>query len=301
MCAAEIPSEWRYTPEPLDVDLEYSASTFNQDARFLFYTFAEPRVDPEVLLRDELHLEGDETILDVGCGNAKMLVGLRENGHHGKLLGLDISDNLFLAANAETWKAGLEPINFMVGSAEAIDLPDDSVDVSTAMFMLYHCDPVKALNELKRVTKPGGTIVVATSGPLNKFYHRAFEGLLAEELGYRPAPRFNVSFDTTVADELLPTMFSAIHRVEQRAYVDLTNKPENQAARQAFDWSLLTMRNSMRPINPSDHPIPHYIDWEKAVARIWAAMDETTHSEPKNTLHEFIERDYYFCTNPDKA
>lgn len=300
MSAAEQP-EWKYSPLPLDIEVEYASSTLNQDARFVFYTFAEPRIDPEKLLQSELELRGDETVLDVGCGSGKTLVGLREQGHYGQLIGVDISEDLFYVSKTITQQEGLDPIDFRVGNAELLDLPDNSVDVSTAMFMLYHCNPIKALEELKRVTRPGGTIVVATSGPLNKFYHRAFEGLLAEELGYHPSPRFNVGFDTTKADRLLPKMFPEIRRIEHRGYVNLSNKPENTAAREAFEQSLLTMKDSMRPIDPRNHPTPTYAEWKAAVDRIWYAMDETDREIPNNSLVEFIERDYYFCTNPDKS
>lgn len=297
MSAAEQP-EWKYIPAQLDVETEYSASSLNQDARFNVYTFANPHIDPEKLLRQELGLTGAESILDVGCGSGGMLFRLREAGHFGPLTGIDISEDLFYGASYAAENRGLGLIDFRVGNAECLELPDNSMDVSTALFMLYHCDPIKALRELQRVTKPGGTIVVSTSGPLNKFYHRAFEELLAADLDCHPAPRFNQQFDTVKANYLLPRMFRHIKHIPDEGYIDLTNKPENSAAREAFELSIDTMKTSMIPYDPSRHVTPS--EWKAGIKRIWDIMDEKASLDPTQSFIEFVQRDYYFCTNPEK-
>ena len=84
--------------------------------------------------------------------------------------------------------------------------------------------------------------------------------------------------------------------MEHRAFIDLTNTLENQEARQAFEASLLSMKDSMKPLSANDRPTPSYFDWKAAVDKVWAAMDEPTN----DGIHEYIERDYYFCTNPEK-
>jgi len=75
-----------------------------------FYTdFGEPfsatrgRIQPGVQ-RVIDSLEGDETILDLGCGNGELARTLARNGHHGAYLGLDFS--LPLLADAESVPEG---------------------------------------------------------------------------------------------------------------------------------------------------------------------------------------------------
>lgn len=277
-------------PAPVDVLQEYGTS-LNPAMRFEFYKYAYPSIDPEDLIRERLNLNGSESILDVGCSNGAMLEALRNSGHTGKLIGIDIAFSLFAASvSSRERHPSLNPsIDFMVGNAEDVPLADDSVDISSALFMLYHCNPKKALMELKRVTKPGGTIVVSTSGPDNKIWHRAFEKLIAEKLGSTPSPRFNSAFDTNVADLLLPQLFppEAIEHIPHRGVVDLSNKPENTANREAFSASLLTMKDSMKPL-------PKYVEWKQTESLIWELIDRTVNQED---LYEYIERDYYFCKN----
>lgn len=52
-------------------------------------------------------------------------------------------------------------IDFRVGDAEAVPLPDDSVDLVTARHLIWTLpDPSKAIDEWCRVVEPGGRIVL---------------------------------------------------------------------------------------------------------------------------------------------
>lgn len=277
---------------PLDIMEEYGESSLNVSARFEYYKHAIPRIEPIDLLQEKLGLAGNESILDAGCSSGSMLLDLREKGHTGQLVGLDISAKLFedtlLLEGMKTPRAA----DFLVGSVECIPLADSSVDISAAMFLLYHCDPLQGLEELKRITKPGGFIVVSTSSSKNKIEHRRFEWLIAERLGCTPPPRFNASFDTNTANYLLPQIFqpSDIEHIEHRARVDLTNRPGNpytEANREAFERSLLTMKGSMEPSK-------RYGEWKQAIDSIWADIDEAMDGAE---YFDQIERDYYFCKN----
>lgn len=281
-----------FESSPVDVMQEYGYSSLNVDARFDYYVHATPPLEPVELIEEKLRLAGNETILDAGCSAGKMLIDMKEKGHYGRLIGLDISEELFLGPLLRNELDGPRPINFIVGSVENIPLDDSRVDVSTALFVLYHCDPVMALSELKRVTKPGGMIVVSTSGANNKLEHRRFEWMIAEKLGCTPPPRFNVSFDTDIANYLLPQVFdsSSIEHVSHRAVVDLTNRPGDPEAAQrraSFEVSLLTMRGSM-------DPLPEYQDWKSALRSVWARIDAERGGAD---YFDLVERDYYFCRN----
>lgn len=56
----------------------------------------------------------------------------------------------------------MDNVGFEVGDATALDLPDDSFDGAITRFSLHHIPaPVRVLEEMRRVVKPGGWVVVS--------------------------------------------------------------------------------------------------------------------------------------------
>jgi SAM-dependent methyltransferase len=80
----------------------------------------------------------------------------------GSVLGLDLTPAMVDKARAEAGEAGVENVSFEVGDATALDLPDDSFDGAITRFSLHHIPaPVRVLEEMRRVVRPGGYVVVA--------------------------------------------------------------------------------------------------------------------------------------------
>ena len=53
----------------------------------------------------------------------------------------------------------------LAADATALPLPDAVADLTLAMHMLYHVpDPSQAVRELRRVTRPGGRVVIGLNG-----------------------------------------------------------------------------------------------------------------------------------------
>jgi SAM-dependent methyltransferase len=151
-------------------------------------------------------LEGDETVVDVGCGTGAYLSRLRSQGHRGLLLGLDLS------AGMARESRGYAPT--AIADVQAVPLRDGSVDVALCMHMLYHVpDLPRAVRELRRVVRPGGTLIAATNGA----GHTAeldvvLATSVAEVVGTRPTP-FEWSFSRfspQVARDLLATVFPEV-------------------------------------------------------------------------------------------
>ena len=107
---------------------------------------------------DRAGLAGTESVVDVGCGNGIYLAELRRRGHVGPVLGIDRSVGMAGHSRAHAATA--------VADAQALPLKDGSVDVVLSLHMLYHVPDVpKAVAELRRVLRPGGTAMVTTNGP----------------------------------------------------------------------------------------------------------------------------------------
>src|SRR6201996_6578757 len=80
----------------------------------------------------------------------------------GSVLGLDLTPTMVEKARAEATAAGGDNLRFEVGDATVIDLPDDSLDGAITRFSLHHIPaPVRVLEEMRRVVRPGGLVVVS--------------------------------------------------------------------------------------------------------------------------------------------
>src|SRR6201999_3288318 len=80
----------------------------------------------------------------------------------GSVLGLDLTPAMIDKARAEAAAAGVENVSFELGDATALDVPDDSFDGAITRFSLHHIPaPIRVLEEMRRVVKPGGLVVVA--------------------------------------------------------------------------------------------------------------------------------------------
>src|ERR1700742_2712611 len=80
----------------------------------------------------------------------------------GSVLGLDLTPAMIEKARADAAAAGVENVSFEVGDATALDLPDDSLDGAITRFSLHHIPaPVRVLEEMRRVVRPGGLVVVS--------------------------------------------------------------------------------------------------------------------------------------------
>ena len=131
----------------------------NLVARQSIYAFQRPVSDIWGGSLDLAALRGDETILDIGCGNGLYLGVLRARGHTGVVCGADLSAGMLRSARPA---AGGGPL--LVSDAQAIPFADDTFDLTLAMHMLYHVpDRAVAIAELRRVLRPEGVALVVTN------------------------------------------------------------------------------------------------------------------------------------------
>jgi len=101
------------------------------------------------------------TLVDLGCGTGEDVVALAVMvAPGGRAMGIDASATMI--AEARRRAAGRDDVEFRVGDARALDLPDASVDGVRAERVLLHMDdPFAVVAEMARVTRPGGRVVVA--------------------------------------------------------------------------------------------------------------------------------------------
>ena len=114
-------------------------------------------------------------VLDLGCGSGYHLPLLAHEAAH--VVGLEPHPPLVSRAQARV--AGLGRVEVRTGGAQAIPLPDDSIDVVHARWAYFFgagCEP--GLAEVERVLAPGGTAFVvdndATRSTFGAWFRRAW-------------------------------------------------------------------------------------------------------------------------------
>ena len=108
------------------------------------------------------HLLAGMDLLDVGCGPASITADLAERVAPGRVVALDAASGALEAARATLRDRGLsEQVEVTSGDVMALPFEDASFDVVHAHQVLQHlADPVGALAEMRRVTRPGGIVAV---------------------------------------------------------------------------------------------------------------------------------------------
>ncbi|HKC17986.1 MAG TPA: methyltransferase domain-containing protein [Candidatus Dormibacteraeota bacterium] len=107
-------------------------------------------------LIDQLGPKPGDLVADIGCGPGNYFARLREIPV--TMFGCDLSPGMVADANA----AGMTAV---VGDAQHIPFVSGSLDRVMCNHVLYHvADQIQALQELRRIARPGAVVVIATNG-----------------------------------------------------------------------------------------------------------------------------------------
>lgn len=104
-----------------------------------------------------------ETIADIGCERGHLLSLLNQRCPQlKKLYGIDLSKYaLGEAKRIAEWEGWANKAELLYCDARTVALPDNSVDVAISSNVLEHLpDPQQGFDELVRITKPGGRIIL---------------------------------------------------------------------------------------------------------------------------------------------
>lgn len=105
------------------------------------------------------HLAPGMDLLDCGCGEGTITVGLAETIAPGTVTGVDMAPATIERARNLATELGVKNAQFEVGSVYALPFPDASFDAVFSHALFEHLtDKNKALSEIWRVLKPGGIV-----------------------------------------------------------------------------------------------------------------------------------------------
>ena len=98
-------------------------------------------------------------LLDLGCGPGIVTAALAPNVR--EVVAYDLTSEMLEKARQRCEKAGLENVRFELGSAEQLPFEKESFDCIVTRLTIHHfLDPRRVMNEVIRVTRQKGKVVV---------------------------------------------------------------------------------------------------------------------------------------------
>jgi SAM-dependent methyltransferase len=127
---------------------------------------------------------GDESVLDSGCGDGGVARLLRDRVH--EVVGIDVEPS-------PEWR-DVRGLSFRVADAERLPFEDSTFDVVHSKDSLHHMTaPERALAEYRRVLKPDGAALIVEANRYNPFFFPHMTLALGHEHFTRPRFRALVS------------------------------------------------------------------------------------------------------------
>ncbi|MFQ5795263.1 MAG: class I SAM-dependent methyltransferase [Candidatus Bipolaricaulia bacterium] len=102
-------------------------------------------------------VQTDKIAADIGAGSGFITEGLIQTGL--QVIAVDQSEAMLKQMNRKF--AHVEGIDYRVGEAERLPIPDEAVDYAFANMYLHHVEsPPEAIKEMVRILKPGGQLII---------------------------------------------------------------------------------------------------------------------------------------------
>jgi ubiquinone/menaquinone biosynthesis C-methylase UbiE len=148
-------------------------------------------------LIDDLHLRGDEEVLDMGCGRGAVLSMAAKRLDRGHAFGLDLWSSVDQSGNspeATLRNLEVEGVKEMckveTGNMMAMPFPDTMFDLVVSSLAIHNikgqAGRFKALDEALRVLKPGGRLVVVDLLPMAGAYTKHLQERGMKEVEEHP-------------------------------------------------------------------------------------------------------------------
>jgi ubiquinone/menaquinone biosynthesis C-methylase UbiE len=184
-----------------------------------------------------LELSPTDRVLEVGCGLAILADAVASRVPDGEVIGAEISAEQLAAARPAQRNVRLRP-----GNALALPFDDAEFDVVYCRYLLEHVpNPLRALEEMRRVLRPGGRVFVQ-------------ENNILVNVLYPECPRFDsvwqrfAELQTRLGGDALigKKLFALLQKAGFQA-ITLSVAPEiHSAGSAAFEWWIVNLIQNVR-------------------------------------------------------
>src|SRR5580704_17759015 len=116
---------------------------------------------------ERMSLKAGACVLDACCGSgASAIPAAKAIGPGGRLLGVDLAENLLRLARAKASQFGLAHAEFRLKNIEELDPSTETFDAVICVFGIFFVpDMAAGVRSLWRVLRPGGQLAITTWGP----------------------------------------------------------------------------------------------------------------------------------------
>ena len=126
-------------------------------------------------------LRAGQKVLDVGSGTGLVAAQVAQAvGSEGEAVGIDLSEGMLAVARKKAQQSALsDRLSFQKMDAENLEFSDCYFDAVVSLYALRHFpDPLRALQEMHRVVRPGSRVVVGIgSAPPLVSHHGVVAGM----------------------------------------------------------------------------------------------------------------------------
>ncbi|ASC70902.1 2-methyl-6-phytyl-1,4-hydroquinone methyltransferase [Halomicronema hongdechloris C2206] len=158
-------------------------------------------------LADAADIQEGQHVLDVACGTGVLARVVAERvGRNGSVSGVDVNPGMLAVANR------IAPaVEWREGDAESLLYANDSFDAVLSQFgLMLFAAPIIALQEMRRVLKPGGHLAVAVFGSLEDLpAYGAIANVYEHQVGKAVGDALRMPFSMGDPDTLASVFASA--------------------------------------------------------------------------------------------
>ncbi len=133
------------------------------------------------MLLNTLNIEGNERVLDIGCGPGELTRTIAQRLDKGKIIGLDLSEKMIRLARKRSREIGAENIEFINSDFINTDF-EKKFDICVSSYLFHWIsDHLSFLKKIKNILKKDGRVgIIAPSPEWYKEVQESYEKVMRE-------------------------------------------------------------------------------------------------------------------------